>query len=70
MALFDNKNDNKEKGNNISKRIEKDINKKKGPKNKRRGMTKNSYIKHENKETDKNDIKDKNEDKYMDLDPK
>jgi hypothetical protein len=43
MALFDNKNDNKEKGNNISKRIEKDINKKKGPKIKRRGMTKNSY---------------------------
>ena len=70
MALFDNKNDNKEKGNNISKRIEKDINKKKGPKYKRRGMTKNSYIKHENKETDKNDDKDKNEDKYMDLDPK
>ena len=70
MALFDNKNGNKEKGNNISKRIEKDINKKKGPKIKRRGMTRNSYIKQENKETDQNNSKDKNEDKYMDIDTK
>ena len=51
MALFDDNKDNKEKGNNISKRIEKDIKKKKNYKNVGRGKTKNTKINHEKKET-------------------
>ena len=53
MALFDN---NKEKEGNISKKIEKDIKKKKNSKIKGRGMTKKSYINTEKKEKEKVDI--------------
>ena len=69
MALFDDNKNNKEKGNNISKRIEKDIKKKKNYKKEGRGKTKNTKINHEKKETIK---KDDNEidDKKMDIDPK
>ena len=44
MALFENNKDSSEKGGNISKRIEKDIKKKKDHKIKERGMTKNSHL--------------------------
>ena len=69
MALFDDNKDNKEKGNNIYKRIEKDIKKKKNYKNVGRGKTKNTKINHEKNETIK---KDDNEidDKKMDIDHK
>ena len=72
MALFDNNKDTKEKGSNISQKIGKDISKKKSHKTKRRGMTKNSYIKNDNKEKKdcENDIKISIEDKYMDIDQK
>ena len=68
MALFDDNKDNKEKGNNISKRIEKDIKKKKNYKKAGRGKTKNTKINHEKKETIKKD--DEIDDKKMDIDPK
>ena len=67
MALFDN---NTEKEGNISKKIEKDITKKKNAKIKGRGMTKKSYINTEKKEKEKVDNSKLNEDKYMDLDQK
>ena len=67
MALFDN---NTEKESNISKKIEKDIKKKKNAKIKGRGMTKKSYINTEKKEKEKVDNSKLNEDKYMDLDQK
>ena len=67
MALFDN---NTEKEGNISKKIEKDIKKKKNAKIKGRGMTKKSYINTEKKEKEKVDNSKLNEDKYMDLDQK
>ena len=69
MDLFDNKKENKEKGSNISKRIEKDIKKRKNSKIKGRGITKNLKINKEKKEDNKNDINN-NEDNYMDLDQK
>ena len=69
MDLFDNKKENKEKGNNISKKIEKDIKKRKNSKIKGRGITKNLKINKEKKEDNKNDINN-NEDNYMDLDQK
>ena len=73
MALFDNNKDNKEKGCNISKRIEKDIKKKNNQKSKGRGMTKNTKNISNNQVKKKNskdlDIKT-NDDKYMDLDTK
>ena len=67
MALFDN---NTEKESNISKKIEKDIKKKKNAKIKGRGMTKKSYINTEKKEKEKVDNSKLNEDKYMDLEQK
>ena len=67
MALFDN---NTEKEGNISKKIEKDIKKKKNAKITGRGMTKKSYINTEKKEKEKVDNSKLNEDKYMDLDQK
>ena len=70
MALFDNNKDNKEKGTNISKRIEKDIKKKKLHKIKGRGMTRKSYIKHDIKEDEKKEDNQVNVDKYMDLEEK
>ena len=73
MALFDNNKDNKDKGCNISKRIEKDIKKKNFPKSKGRGMTKNSKNISNNQVKKKNSkVLDKgsNDDKYMDLDTK
>ena len=69
MDLFDNKKENKEKGSNISKRIEKDIKKRKNSKIKGRGITKNLKINKEKKEDNKNEINN-NEDNYMDLDQK
>ena len=72
MALFENNKDNSEKGANISKRIEKDIKKKKEHKIKGRGVTKNPYINNGNREKEKRKIdnNDYNKDKYMDLDQK
>ena len=73
MALFDDNKDIKDKGCNISKRIEKNIKKKNFPKSKGRGMTKNcknNSLNQDKKKNSKDLDKKSNEDKYMDLDTK
>ena len=66
--------DNKKKGSNITKKIGKDIKKRKQIKSKGRGKTNKSYFIHQ-KNDNKNDIKRDNKDKLdddkkMDIEPK
>ena len=67
LELFD----NKDKGGNITKKIGKDIKKRKQFKSKGRGITKKSYFNHENDDKNKyNKEKNNFDDKKMDIEPK
>ena len=70
LGLFD----NKDNGNRITKKIGKDIKKRKQFKSKGRGKTKKSYFNHEKEDNiddnKKNKEKEKDEDKKMDIDNK